>query len=330
MIAELSGNHNGSLERALALIDAAKSAGADAVKFQTYTPQTMTIRCDRPDFLITGGLWDGRTLYDLYEWAHTPWEWHEAMFQRARSLGLLAFSAPFDVTSVDFLESIGNPIYKIASFELVDLELISKASNTGKPLIISTGMGSLKEIGEAVAAAQSGGAESVTLLHCVSGYPTPLAESRVATLVELRKLFGCPVGLSDHSTGQAAAQAATALGAVMIEKHFTLNRADGGPDAAFSLEPQEFKHLADSCRDIWAAVGRVDFSLAPSEQASQVFRRSLFAVKNIAQGEALTRENVRAIRPGTGLAPKHLAEILGKRASGDIELGTPLSWSLII
>jgi N-acetylneuraminate synthase len=329
LIAELSGNHNGKLDGAFALIEAAKAAGADAVKFQTYTPDTLTILCDRPEFRVKGGLWDGKTLYELYEWAHTPWEWHRAMFKRAHELGLLAFSTPFDETSVDFLEALDNPIYKVASFELIDLDLIRKVAATGKPLVMSTGMATLEEIGGAVTAARNAGCQEITLLHCVSGYPTPVEECHVRSIVALRERFGCPVGLSDHSLGLAAAAAATALGAVMIEKHLTLRRADGGPDAAFSLEPNEFRLMVDTCRDVAKSLGEANFAQPPCEQASTIFRRSLFVTGDLVKGDVFTKANVRAIRPGYGLAPKHLSEVLGRRAACDIERGTPLSWGLL-
>lgn len=326
VIAEMSGNHNGDLNRALALIKAAAEAGADAVKLQTYTADTMTIDHPSEDFRIEGGLWHGKTLYELYAWAHTPWEWHEALFARGRELGLAVFSSPFDATAVDFLEGLGAPAYKIASFEAIDLPLIEKAASTGKPMIISTGMADLEEIGEAMATARMHGSGEVVLLHCTSGYPTPPEETNLLTLPDLAQRFGAVAGLSDHTLGPEVPIAAVALGAHVIEKHFTLRRADGGPDAAFSLEPAELKQLCDNCRTTWQALGKADYSRKPSEEGNAVFRRSLYVVEDIAAGEPFTERNLRAIRPGHGLPPKHLKEILGERAKTDIKRGTPLKW----
>ncbi|HYD70511.1 pseudaminic acid synthase [Azospirillum sp.] len=328
LVAELSGNHGGELARALALIDAAKAAGADAVKLQTYTADTLTLDHDGPGFLLEGGLWRGRTLHDLYREAHTPWDWHPALFAHARSLGLAVFSAPFDATAVDLLESLGAPAYKIASFELVDLGLIRRAAATGKPLILSTGLATLGEIDEAVAAARDGGADELILLHCVSGYPTPPEDANLATLPHLAAAFGVPAGLSDHTQGLAVPVAAVALGAALVEKHLCLSRADGGVDAAFSLEPGEFRAMAEACRAAWKAVGRVNYGVKPSEAGGRSYRRSLYAVADIAAGEAFTMANVRSIRPGFGLAPKHLPAVLARRAARAIKRGEPLCWEV--
>jgi N-acetylneuraminate synthase len=329
VICELSGNHNGSLARALELLDAAAATGADAVKIQTYTPDTITIDCDRPEFRIHGGLWDGRTLYDLYGEAHTPYEWHAALFERARRLGVTLFSSPFDETAVDLLESLGAPAYKIASFEAVDLPLIAYAARTGKPLIVSTGLCSPEEMGQAVEAARTAGAGGVALLHCVSAYPAPVEEANVRTVPDLAERFGVVAGLSDHTPGSAASVAAVALGAAIIEKHFTLARSDGGPDAAFSLEPAEFKALVSDCRAAFAALGSVHYDLEGSEKANLQFRRSLYVVADVAEGGAITRDNVRSIRPGFGLPPKHLPEVMGRTARRALKRGEPLAWDML-
>jgi pseudaminic acid synthase len=329
VIAELSGNHNGDIARALRLIEIAKEAGADAVKLQTYTADTMTIDHDGQGFKIVGGPWDGRQLHDLYREAHTPWEWHPRLFEHAAAIGITCFSAPFDATAIALLEGVNAPAYKIASFELVDTPLIRRAAGTGKPLIISAGMATESEIDEAVAAAREGGADGVVLLHCVSGYPTPAEDANLARIPALAVRYDCPIGLSDHSLGIEVALASVALGACMIEKHFTLARGDGGPDAAFSLEPAELVALVKGVRTAHAAIGRADYGRAPSEQPNMAFRRSLYAVKDIAAGETLNEQNVRSIRPGYGLAPKHLPEILGRRARQSIARGTPMSLDLV-
>lgn len=329
LIAEMSANHGGSLDRALAVLDAAAKAGADAVKLQTYTADTLTIDCDRPDFLIKGGLWSGRKLYDLYQEAHTPWAWHKALFDRGRELGVTVFSSPFDETAVDFLETLDAPAYKVASFELVHLPLLRKIAATGKPVILSTGMADLAEITESVETLCAAGCRELMLLHCISGYPTPADEANLRTIPHLAETFDLPVGLSDHTLDNAVAVAAVALGAVAIEKHFTLRRADGGPDAAFSLEPAEFASLVSAARVAQVALGRVDDERAPSEQGNVVFRRSIYAVQDIAAGEPMTRENLRVIRPGYGLAPRHYEELLGRRAKKAIPRGTPLRFDLI-
>ena len=329
IVAELSGNHNGSLDRALALIDAAKEAGADAIKMQTYTADTITIDHPGAEFRIEGGPWDGRTLHDLYEEAHTPWEWHAAMFARARAHGMLAFSAPFDHTAVDFLETLDCPAYKIASFELIDLPLIRTAAATGKPLIMSTGMANRDEIGEAVAAARAGGCQDLVVLHCVSSYPAPDEDSNLLTMPDLARAFSVPAGLSDHTLGTAVAVAAIGLGAVLIEKHLTLARADGGPDSGFSLEPAEFAALARDCRAAHAALGRVHYDLKGSEAGNVQFRRSLYFVADLAAGETIGPQHVRSIRPGFGLAPKFIDTIVGRRLTRPVTRGSRVTWDAI-
>lgn len=329
VICELSANHNGSLERALKMIDAAAATGADAIKIQTYTADTLTLNCDRDDFKIKGGLWDGRTLYDLYKEAFTPYEWHEKLFARARELGVTMFSTPFDESAVDLLAALDAPAYKIASFEAIDLPLIAYTAKTGKPLIISTGMANLGEIAEAVSVARGSGATGVALLHCVSSYPAPMEDANVATVPHLAAAFDCVAGLSDHTPGVAASVASVALGGAIVEKHFTLARADGGPDAEFSLEPDEFKRLVDDCKNAWRAKGRVNYDLLGSEKGNRVFRRSLYVVRPVGKGEVFTRENLRSIRPGFGLPPKNLQAVLGRRATRDLAFGEPLSWDCV-
>jgi pseudaminic acid synthase len=329
VIAEMSGNHNGELSRALAIVDAAKAAGADALKMQTYTPDTITIDFDGPGFTIKGTAWEGRTLYDLYGEAHTPWDWHKPIFDKARSVGIPVFSSPFDFTAVDLLESLGAPAYKIASFEAVDIPLIEKAASTGKPVIISTGLASLEEIGEAIAAARKAGGHDPAILHCISTYPTKYEDCNLALLPVLAKKFGTVVGFSDHTNGTSAAVAAVALGASIIEKHLTMSRADGGPDAAFSLEPAEFKVMVEDCRAAFTARGHGRFERPAAEDGLLVFRRSLYVVEDVAAGEIFTAHNVRSIRPGYGLPPKHLPEILGRPALRKLTRGTPLSWDAV-
>lgn len=329
IVAELSGNHNGDLDRALTLIEMARDAGADAVKLQTYTADTITIDHDSPEFRITGGLWDGRSLHELYDEAHTPWAWHQALFDKARDVGITIFSAPFDGTAVDFLETLNVPAYKIASFEAVDLPLIARVAATGKPMIISTGMANRDEIGEAVTAARDAGCKDIVLLHCVSGYPAPPGDSNLRTIADIAERFDAVVGLSDHTLGTAVSVAAVSLGATLIEKHVTLSRADGGPDSSFSLEPDELALLVSSCRDAWEALGTVDYERKESEAGNAIFRRSLYVVEDIAAGEIITDAHVRSIRPGFGLAPKHLPQILGRRAKTDIVRGTAVSWDLV-
>jgi len=329
IIAELSGNHNGSIEHAFAIMAAAKAAGADAVKLQTYRPDTITIDHDSRDFLIESGLWKGRRLFELYAEATTPWEWHEKLFAKGKELGITVFSSPFDATAIDLLERLDAPAYKIASFENIDLPLIERAAATEKPMIISTGMATLGEIGEAVAAARRAGCKELALLHCVSGYPTPAAEANLSTLPHLRDAFGAVVGLSDHTLGIGVAIAAVALGAAVIEKHVTLRRADGGPDSAFSLEPAELQALCAACRDAYAALGTISYGPKNSDVGNMRFRRSLYAVADIAAGEMFSAANIRSIRPGFGLPPKYLPELLGRVAVSPIKRGTPLSWDKI-
>ncbi|MEW5878972.1 MAG: pseudaminic acid synthase [Pseudomonadota bacterium] len=331
VIAEMSGNHNGSLDRALAIVDAIADAGAQALKLQTYTADTMTLDLAEREFVIDdpASLWAGRTLYDLYREAHTPWDWHAPIFERARARGLVAFSTPFDATAVDLLESLDVPCYKIASFENVDLPLIRRVAATGKPLIISTGLATLAEIAEAVAAARDCGCRDLVLLKCTSAYPASPADSDLRTIPHLRAAFGCEVGLSDHTLGIGAALASIALGATVIEKHVTLRRADGGVDSAFSLEPQELKQLVEDAERARLALGDVRYGPSDNEVNSLRFRRSLYVVRAVRRGEPFTRENVRAIRPGLGLPPRHFEQVLGRCAARDIAAGTALAWDLI-
>ncbi|WP_421273576.1 pseudaminic acid synthase [Aeromonas veronii] len=329
VIAELSANHNGNLDRALAIMTAAKAAGASAVKLQTYRPGTITLKSDRPEFQIHGGLWDGHCLYDLYEWAHTPWEWHQALFAKGRELELTVFSSPFDFSAVDLLESLDCPAYKIASFELVDLPLIRYAAQTGKPLIMSTGMANEAEIAAAVEMALKHGNGQLALLHCVSGYPAPAAEYNLRTIPMLRQRFGIEVGLSDHTLGSATAIAATALGATLLEKHFTLARADGGPDCAFSMEPAELTELVASVNTAHAALGVADYQLTASEQGNRAFRRSLYLVKEMVAGEVLTAAHIKSVRPALGLPPADYDRLIGKRVNRDLCANQPLNWDWI-
>lgn len=329
IICELSGNHNGSLDRALTMIDAAADTGCDAIKLQTYTADTLTIPSDGPDFQISGGLWDGRTLYDLYQEAHTPFEWHEALFKRAADRGVQIFSTPFDESAADLLDELGAPAFKIASFEATDLPLIAYVARKGKPMIISTGLATLGEAEAAVRCAQENGCEELVLLHCISSYPAPSDQSNLRTMPHLADSFGVVGGLSDHTYGTATSVAAIALGGAVIEKHFTLARSDGGPDADFSLEPDEFKALVSDCKNAWTSLGRVTYRTKPAEEGNKIFRRSVYAVADIKAGEELTRDNIRSIRPGFGLPPATLPDLLGKRAARDITFAEPMAWSMV-
>lgn len=330
VVAELSANHNGSLEQAQKIVEAAHAAGADAVKLQTYTPDTITIASDREPFRIGGGtLWDGRTLHELYAEACMPWEWQPILKKVAEDLGMQCFSSAFDDSAVDFLETMNVPAHKVASCELVDIPLIQRMAATGKPLILSTGMATLAEIEEAISAARSAGAKQIALLKCTSAYPAPAEEMNLRTIPELARRFDVPVGLSDHTMGIAVPVAAVSLGACIVEKHLTLSRAVRGPDSAFSLEPAEFKAMVDAVRMAEKALGTIHFGVSEREASSRVFRRSLFVVRDLRKGEEFTSENIRSIRPGHGLHTRHLAEVLGKTAALDIVRGSPLSWDLV-
>jgi N-acetylneuraminate synthase len=326
VIAEMSANHNGLLDQAFRILKAAADAGADAVKIQTYRPDTITLKSSGPDFQITDGLWAGRTLYELYEWAHTPWEWHKPLFERARDLGITIFSSPFDHTAVDLLENLDAPAYKIASFEAVDLPLIRYVASTGKPVIISTGMADADEIGEAVQAARDGGCTELALLHCVSGYPAPASDYNLRTIQDMARQFGLVTGLSDHTLDNTTAIASVALGAAIIEKHFTLDRTGGGPDDSFSLEPAELGQLCRDARTAWKALGKVDYGRKSSEQGNVKFRRSLYFVKDLKAGDVVTADALRSVRPGFGLAPKHLESLVGRRLNQDVFACTPTAW----
>jgi pseudaminic acid synthase len=329
VIAELSANHGGQIDQLFRLMDAAHATGADAIKIQSYAPDTITLKSDRPDFRIESGPWAGQTLHELYTEAQTPFEWHERLFAHAKDIGATLFSSPFDTSAIELLEQLDAPALKIASFEAVDTPLIMRAAQSGKPLIISTGMANLSEIHAAVAAARSGDAKQLALLHCISGYPTPPAQSNLRTIPHLAEAFGTIVGLSDHTLGDGVSVAAVALGARIIEKHFTMARADGGPDAAFSLEPGEFARLVKNCRDAFDALGQVSYAQAEAETGNLQFRRSLYAVEDIATGDTFSHDNVRSIRPGHGLPPKHLDVVIGAKARAAIPKGAPLSWDLI-
>jgi pseudaminic acid synthase len=330
VIAEMSGNHNHSLDRALAIVDAAAAAGAHALKIQTYTPDTMTIDLNEGEFHVSDpkSLWSGRSLYDLYGEAYTPWEWHRPIFDRARALGLVPFSTPFDETAVDFLEGLDVPCYKIASFENTDLPLIRRVAATRKPLIISTGMATVAELDETVRAARDAGCTDLVLLKCTSTYPATADNTNILTIPHLRTLFECEIGLSDHTMGVGVAVASVALGATVIEKHFTLRRADGGVDSAFSMEPDEFAQLVVESERAWQALGRVAYGPTEGEKKSLQYRRSLYVVEDLKAGDVLTGQNVRAIRPGLGLSPKYLDHVLGKTVKQDVKRGTAVRWDL--
>ncbi|WP_438858462.1 pseudaminic acid synthase [Achromobacter spanius] len=326
IIAEVSANHNGKLDIALRLIEEAKKAGADAVKLQTYTADTITLNADTEDFQIHGGLWDGKTLYELYKGAHMPWEWHAPLFEHARKVGIPIFSSPFDRTAVDLLEDLNAPAYKIASFEAVDLPLIKYVASTGKPMIISTGMADAEEIQEAIDAARAGGCKELAILHCVSGYPAPAADYNLRTLPDMMRRFGLVTGLSDHTLDNTTAVTSVALGASIIEKHFTLDRSGGGPDDSFSLEPRELQALCRDSKTAWEALGQVDYGRKSSEQGNAQFRRSLYYVKPLKAGDVITADVIRSVRPGFGLPPKETEAIMGRKVVRDIAINTPVSF----
>ena len=325
LIAEMSANHNGSIETAYRIIEAAKQAGADAVKMQTYTPDTITLNSHSEAFTIRGGLWDGRTLYDLYKEAHTPWDWHKPLFDYASKLRITIFSSPFDATAIDLLEDINAPAYKIASFEAIDLPLIKYAASTGKPMIISTGMADAEEIQEAIDAARTGGCKELAILHCVSGYPAPAEDYNLHTITDMIERFGLVTGLSDHTLDNTTAIASVALGASIIEKHFTLDRKGGGPDDSFSLEPADLKALCQGAKTAWQALGQVNYARKSSEQANVKFRRSLYFVKDLLPGDVVTPDAVRSVRPGYGLPPKLLDDVIGKKVKRPINANTPIT-----
>lgn len=330
IIAELSGNHNGDLGRALALMTAAKEAGADAIKLQTYTADTLTIDHKSEEFRIHGGLWDNRYLYDLYQEASTPWEWHEALFAKGEELGITVFSTPFDETAVDLLEGLDVAVYKVASFEAMDIALVQKVARTGKPIIISTGMVDADEIEATLHAARQAGAGNLALLHCVSAYPAQPEDSNLTTILDLAQRFDVVSGLSDHTIGNVVAIAGVACGASIVEKHLTLRRGDGGPDAEFSLEPEEFTALVSACRTAWSAIGTVNYERPPGAKGNLAFRRSLYIVEDVKAGETLTSRNVRSIRPGYGLKPSYLPRVLGRKAAQDLFRGTALSFEMVL
>ena len=324
IIAEMSANHNGNIDTAYKIIDMAKACGADAVKMQTYTPDTITMDIKSPEFKIDGGLWDGRYLYDLYAEAYTPWSWHKPLFEYSKKIGITIFSSPFDNTAVDLLEDLGVPAYKIASCEAIDLPLIKYVAQTGKPMIISTGMADVQEIQEAVEAAREGGCKELAILHCVSGYPAPAEDYNLRTLIDMRQKFGLVTGLSDHTIDNTTAIASVALGASIIEKHVTLDRNGGGPDDSFSLEAKELEELCLNSKTAWESLGKIDYGVKSSEYNNIKFRRSLYCIKDIKKGEVITKDHIKSIRPGCGLAPKYLDKVLSSRATCDIVRGTPI------
>lgn len=329
IIAEMSANHNGDIKNAFKIISEAKRAGADALKIQTYRPDTITLNSDKPDFMINDGLWKGHTLYELYEWAHTPWEWHKPLFEHARKEGITLFSSPFDNTAVDLLEDLNSPAYKIASFEAVDIALIEYVASTGKPMIISTGMADAEEIEEAIDAARGAGCKELAILHCVSGYPAPAEDYNLKTLVDMQKRYGVLMGLSDHTLDNTTAIVSAALGASIIEKHFTLDRNGGGPDDSFSLEPFELAALCKDTKTARKSLGQVDYGRKSSEQSNVKFRRSLYFVKGMKAGDVITEDCIRSVRPGYGIAPKNLQDLIGKRVNADIGINSPVSFELI-
>jgi len=330
VIAEMSANHNGDINNAYKIIDMAKASGADAVKLQTYRPDTITLDMSTPEFMIKGGLWDGQSLYELYQGAFMPWEWHQPLFNYAKKIGITIFSSPFDDTAVDLLENLNTPAYKIASFEAVDLPLIKYVAQTGKPMIISTGMANSEEIQEAIEAAREGGCKELAILHCVSGYPAPAEDYNLRTLVDMQKIFGLITGLSDHTIDNTTAITSVALGASIIEKHVTLDRNGGGPDDSFSLEASGLKELCVGAETAWKSLGKVDYGRKSSEQTNVQFRRSLYFVKDIRKGDLITKEHVKSIRPGYGLAPKYLEEVVGMRVALSVNRGTPVIREIII
>lgn len=329
VIAELSANHNGRLETALKIIEEAKRCGADAIKLQTYSADTITLNSQNEEFMIRGGLWDGQSLYELYQKAQMPWEWHKPLFDHARALDITIFSSPFDRTAVDLLEDLNAPAYKIASFEAVDLPLIKYVASTGKPMIISTGMADKEEIGEAIQAAYDGGCKELVVLHCVSGYPAPAEDYNLLTMVDMAKSFNVPVGLSDHTLDNTTAITSVALGACLIEKHFTLDRNGGGPDDSFSLEPKELQQLCQGAKTAWQALGHVDYGRKSSEQGNTQFRRSLYFVKDLKAGDVIDESSIRSVRPGYGLPPKFYDELLGKKVTQDVSVNTPVKLEII-
>ena len=324
IIAEMSANHNGDMDAALKIIEEAKRAGADAVKIQTYTADSITLKSNLPDFQISDGLWGGRTLYELYEWAHTPWAWHKPLFEHARKHDITIFSSPFDNTAVDLLEDLNAPAYKIASFEAVDLPLIKYVANTGKPMIISTGMADAEEIGEAIEAAREGGCEELAILHCVSGYPASPEDYNLRTIKDMRERFGLVTGLSDHTLDNTTAIASVVMGSSIIEKHFTLDRNGGGPDDSFSMEPPDLTALCRDAKTAWSALGKVDYGMKSSEQANIKFRRSLYFVKALKTGDVVTADAVRSVRPGYGIAPKFVEHVVGKKVVRNIPKNSPV------